>query len=270
MNIVVCIKQVPDTTEVRMDPVTNTIVRDGIPKTVNPFDKHAIEAAVELKETCGGTVTAITMGPLSAGEALRECYALGADRLVLVSDNRFGGSDTFSTAYILAEAIKAHCPFDLIICGKQAIDGDTAQVGPELAERLNIPQLTYASSIECAGEKITALRELDEAFESTEAVLPALVTVVRTINEPRCPHISRILQAYKEEILILTFDDLPDIDPGKVGIDGSPTKVFKINVPSYCKQARMISCEDSAEAAHKLLYMLAEVNLDLKGIARNG
>lgn len=136
MNILVCIKQVPDTTEIRMDPKTNTLIRAGVPSTVNPFDKYALEAAVQLRETLGGTVTAMTMGPAQAAQALRECYALGADRMVLVSDRRFGGADTYATSYTLAQAVRALGGFDLILCGRQAIDGDTAQVGPMLAEHL--------------------------------------------------------------------------------------------------------------------------------------
>ena len=147
MNILVCIKQVPDTTEIRMDPKTNTLIRAGVPSTVNPFDKYALEAAVQLREALGGTVTAMTMGPAQAAQALRECYALGADRMVLVSDRCFGGADTYATSYTLAQAVRALGGFDLILCGRQAIDGDTAQVGPMLAEHLGLPQLTCACAI---------------------------------------------------------------------------------------------------------------------------
>lgn len=269
MNIVVCIKQVPDTTQVRMDPVTNTMIREGLPSTVNPFDKHAIEAATRLKELHGGTVTAITMGNLSAEDALRDCYALGADKMILVSDKHFAGSDTYATAYVLAEAIKKYCPFDLILCGKQAIDGDTAQVGPELAERLNIPQLTFACKIECDGEKISVLRELDTSYERVEARLPALATVVKSINEPRCPHFSRIQRAYREAVLIMTADDLPEIDMAQVGIIGSPTKVHKITMPSYSKQTQMIDAANASKAANSLISILKEAQIDI-GVARNG
>ena len=185
MNILVCIKQVPDTTEIRMDPKTNTLIRAGVPSTVNPFDKYALEAAVQLRETLGGTVTAMTMGPAQAAQALRECYALGADRMVLVSDRRFGGADTYATSYTLAQAVRALGGFDLILCGRQAIDGDTAQVGPMLAEHLGLPQLTCACAITIEDGAIRIRQEGERAYRVLRAPLPAVVTVVKAINERR-------------------------------------------------------------------------------------
>lgn len=195
MNILVCIKQVPDTTEIRMDPKTNTLIRAGVPSTVNPFDKYALEAAVQLREALGGTVTAMTMGPAQAAQALRECYALGADRMVLVSDRCFGGADTYATSYTLAQAVRALGGFDLILCGRQAIDGDTAQVGPMLAEHLGLPQLTCACAITIEDGAIRIRQEGERAYRVLRAPLPAVVTVVKAINEPRLPNVMRKLQA---------------------------------------------------------------------------
>ena len=172
MNILVCIKQVPDTTEIRMDSKTNTLIRAGVPSTVNPFDKYALEAAVQLREALGGTVTAMTMGPAQAAQALRECYALGADRMVLVSDRCFGGADTYATSYTLAQAVRALGGFDLILCGRQAIDGDTAQVGPMLAEHLGLPQLTCACAITIEDGAIRIRQEGERAYRVLRAPLP--------------------------------------------------------------------------------------------------
>ena len=223
MNILVCIKQVPDTTEIRMDPKTNTLIRAGVPSTVNPFDKYALEAAVQLRETLGGTVTAMTMGPAQAAQALRECYALGADRMVLVSDRRFGGADTYATSYTLAQAVRALGGFDLILCGRQAIDGDTAQVGPMLAEHLGLPQLTCACAITIEDGAIRIRQEGERAYRVLRAPLPAVVTVVKTINEPRLPNVMRKLQANRLQPQTLTADDLPALDPDCIGLHGSPT-----------------------------------------------
>lgn len=265
MEIVVCVKQVPDITDVKMDPVTNTMVREGIPSTVNPFDRHALEAALNLKRIHGGRITAITMGPMSAVDTLRKCYTYGADRLVLVSDRAFVGSDTYATAYILAQAIRTCCPYDLIICGKQAIDGDTAQVGPELAEQLQIPQLTYASKIECDNGEICVDRELEDRYEYTSASLPALVTVVKSINELSIPHFSRILDAKNAELIVLGAKDLGQIDFAKTGIAGSPTKVHKIATPTYSKHTRHIQSEKSSEAVKKLLQYMQDDGISIIG-----
>lgn len=236
MNILVCIKQVPDTTEIRMDPKTNTLIRAGVPSTVNPFDKYALEAAVQLRETLGGTVTAMTMGPAQAAQALRECYALGADRMVLVSDRRFGGADTYATSYTLAQAVRALGGFDLILCGRQAIDGDTAQVGPMLAEHLGLPQLTCACAITIEDGAIRIRQEGERAYRVLRAPLPAVVTVVKTINEPRLPNVMRKLQANRMQPQTLTADDLPALDPDCIGLHGSPTKVSRTFVPVRTKQ----------------------------------
>ena len=234
MNILVCIKQVPDTTEIRMDPKTNTLIRAGVPSTVNPFDKYALEAAVQLRETLGGTVTAMTMGPAQAAQALRECYALGADRMVLVSDRRFGGADTYATSYTLAQAVRALGGFDLILCGRQAIDGDTAQVGPMLAEHLGLPQLTCA----CA------------------------ITIE---DEPRLPNVMRKLQANRMQPQTLTADDLPALDPDCIGLHGSPTKVSRTFVPVRTKQTVRIDGAQPEAAVASLLAQLDAAHISLEG-----
>jgi len=263
MEIIVCVKQVPDTADVRMDPERNIMIREGIPNTVNPFDLHALEAAVRLKERFGGTVTAVTMGPRGAEDALRTCCAQGADELVLVTDPLFGGSDTYSTAYILANAIRAIGAFDLIFCGKQAIDGDTAQVGPELAEQLGLPQITYACELTVTGGSVQALRELDTCYERVQAPLPALVTVVKSMNEPRCPHFRQIQKAANAVPRCLTAKDLPELDFDRLGVQGSPTKVHRIFKPSYQKQTRMIQEEDPNQAVACLLKHLEQDHIQL-------
>jgi electron transfer flavoprotein beta subunit len=253
MNIIVCIKQVPDTTEIRMDPVTNTLVRSGVPSVINPFDRHALEAAVSLRDKYGGTVTAVTMGPPQAAEALRESYALGADRMVLINDVRFSGSDTYATSYILAESIKLIGRFDLIICGKQAIDGDTAQVGPALAEQLGIPQLTYVRKIELSGGRIRVERELDDCYEAAEAPLPVLLTVVKSINDPRLPNVVRKLRANRMEPDIISGGDIADLDPNRIGLAGSPTKVFRTFAPVRARNTVMIDGSQADAAVKRLL-----------------
>ncbi len=231
MNIIVCIKQVPETTEVRIDPQTNTLIREGIASIINPFDMYAIEEAIRLKEQQGGQVTAITMGPPQAEEALRQAVALGIDRAVLLSDRAFAGADTWATSYTLAAAIKKLGAFDLIICGKQASDGDTAQVGPGISVHLNIPQITYVKKIEEINiDNIRAERMTEEGFEIISSPLPCLLSVVKEINEPRLPSLKGMLKAKKIEIINWSNNDLT-IDSDKIGLDGSLTQVIKIFTP---------------------------------------
>lgn len=259
MNIIVCVKQVPDTTDIRMDPETHTLVRAGAATALNPFDKYALEAALLLKDACGGTVTAVTMGPSSAAEVLRECYAIGADRMVLISDRLFGGSDTYSTGYILSQAIRALGPYDLILCGKQAIDGDTAQVGPQIAEHLRIPQLTYVSEVCSCDSFITVVRELDSCYERTTAALPALLTVVKNPHEVRLPNVMRRLRANRMEPELITHETLPELDLSLIGLEGSPTKVKTIFKPLRKKNVVLISGSRANTAAEQLLELLETV-----------
>ena len=252
MNILVCIKQVPDTTEIRMDPKTNTLIRAGVPSTVNPFDKYALEAAVQLRETLGGTVTAMTMGPAQAAQALRECYALG-------------GADTYATSYTLAQAVRALGGFDLILCGRQAIDGDTAQVGPMLAEHLGLPQLTCACAITIEDGAIRIRQEGERAYRVLRAPLPAVVTVVKNINEPRLPNVMRKLQANRMQPQTLTADDLPALDPDCIGLHGSPTKVSRTFVPVRTKQTVRIDGAQPEAAVASLLAQLDAAHISLEG-----
>ena len=188
MKIIVCVKQVPDAKDVRLDPKTNTLAREGVESIMNPFDRHALEAAVALKEQYGGTVTAITMGPPQAEETLKDAVACGADEGVLVSDRAFAGADTWATTYTLGKAVESLGGFDLIICGKQAIDGDTAQVGPGIADQLGIPFVAWVKKIEhIADGSIRVQRLMDDGYDVLDMPLPALITVVKEINEPRLP-----------------------------------------------------------------------------------
>ena len=245
---------------------TNQVQRQAaVPSTVNPFDKYALEAAVQLREALGGTVTAMTMGPAQAAQALRECYALGADRMVLVSDRCFGGADTYATSYTLAQAVRALGGFDLILCGRQAIDGDTAQVGPMLAEHLGLPQLTCACAITIEDGAIRIRQEGERAYRVLRAPLPAVVTVVKAINEPRLPNVMRKLQANRMQPQTLTADDLPALDPDCIGLHGSPTKVSKTFVPVRTKQTARIDGAQPEAAVASLLAQLDAAHISLEG-----
>jgi electron transfer flavoprotein beta subunit len=230
VNCIVCIKQVPDTAEVKINPETNTLIREGVPSMINPYDMHALEAAVQIREKVGGKVTVITMGPPQADVALREAISLGADEGKLISDRAFGGADTWATSYTLAKAI-SKLGFDLILCGKQAIDGDTAQVGPEVAEFLDIPHIAFVKKIEEISDKTLKVHRLmDDGYDVVEAPLPALITVVKEINVPRLPSLRGKMAAKKAVIENLNFSDI-GAEEGKVGLKGSPTQVRKIFAP---------------------------------------
>ena len=233
MKIVVCVKQVPDTTDVKISPDTGTLIREGVESITNPFDEFAIEEALLSREKYGGEVHVISMGPPQAVEVLRNAMAMGVEQAYLLSDEAFAGADTLATAYTLAKAIERIGDVDLVICGKQAIDGDTAQVGPGIATRLGIPQLTYVSTvreIDPDNRRIVVERMLEGGKEVVECSLPALITVVKDINEPRLPSLLGIKKAARAEIPTWTAADL-SIDPGKVGFDGSPTWVMRVFTP---------------------------------------
>ncbi len=254
MNIIVCIKQVPDTTEVRIDPSTGTLVREGVPSIINPFDENAIEAALQLVEAHGGCVTILTMGPPQAEQALRDALAMGADRAVLICDRAFAGSDTLATSYTLAQAIRSLGDFDLILCGKQAFDGDTAQVGPGLAEQLGLPQVTYAINIEVDGKKVRVKRLLDDRFEVVETRLPALLTVVKQINDPRHAGLRGVMKARKAEIPVVTAGDI-EADITRCGLNGSPTNVVRVFSPQRHGQGEKLEGEPD-EVARQLFEKL--------------
>ncbi|MHA2266926.1 MAG: electron transfer flavoprotein subunit beta/FixA family protein [Promethearchaeota archaeon] len=237
MKIFVCIKQVPGVSEVRLDPKTNSLVREGIPSITNPFDKNAIELALSIKERYNAEVIAISMGPPQAEEVLREALAMGADSAFLLSDKSFAGADTLATSYTLALAIKKLLKGSkdktnfLVILGAQAIDGDTGQVGPELAEELNIPQITYVQKFELIEKKILVERifRMDEIV-LIETGIPVLITVLKEINTPRNPTMSGIVKAYKKEVKVFSAEELKP-DKRKIGRQGSMTEVWKVFVP---------------------------------------
>ena len=228
-NVVVCVKQVPDTTDVRIDPETKTLVREGVPSIVNPFDTYALEEGIRIREKAGGKVTVLSMGPPQAVEALKECLAVGADEAVLLSDRAFAGSDTLATAYALSLAIKK-IGASVVLCGKQAWDGDTAQVGPGVAEELDIPHATYVRKITLDGETAVVERLIEGGYEKVELALPALFTVVKEINEPRLPSLRGKLRAKSAKIPVWDPKDI-DADTARLGLLGSPTEVVRVFSP---------------------------------------
>ncbi len=226
MNIVVCIKQVPDTTEIKLDPVKGTLIRDGVPSIMNPDDKGGLEFALRMKDQYGAHVTVITMGPPQAEEILREAYAMGVDRAILLSDRKFGGADTLATSNTIAAALRK-LDYDIIITGRQAIDGDTAQVGPQIAEHLDLPQVTYAEQLEYDGKKTFTIKKADEdGYQIVEVDAPCLVTALASGVKPRYMSVRGIVEAYDREIEVWNFDSI-DVDPAKIGLGGSPTRVAK-------------------------------------------
>jgi len=255
MKVIVCIKQVPDAKDVRLDPVTNTLAREGVQSIMNPFDRHALEEAVRLKEKYGGTVTAVSMGPPQAGAVLQEAVACGADDAVLVSDRAFAGADTWATSYTLAMAVRKLGAFDLIICGKQAVDGDTAQVGPGLARQLAIPYVTCARKVTALTDGVLRLERLtDEGYDELEMPLPALLTVVKEINEPRVPSLKGKMKAKKMTITTLTAAQI-GAAADRIGLAGSPTQVVRVFSPP-ARGERTILTGSLAEQIDQLLEKL--------------
>lgn len=261
MNIIVCIKQVPDTTEIKIDPVKNTLIRTGVPSIMNPFDKNALETGLQLKATYGGKVTVISMGPAQAKAVLREALAMGADEAYLVTDRAFGGSDTYATSYILSQAIKKLGDFDVILGGKQAIDGDTGQTAPSIAEHLGAARLTYVLDLKLEGNKIIARRQVEEGVEVVEASLPVLCTATKESNKPRYATIRGTLAALKAQIPEITLADLPDSDTSKMGLKGSPTKVKATFTPKRTANGVRIEANSPADTAKALLDKLAEAKI---------
>jgi len=265
MHIVVCAKQVPDTSEVRIDPETNTLIREGVPSIMNPYDAHAVEEAMALKDKYGGKVTVISMGPPQAEEVLRQAISFGADEAILLSDRSFGGSDTLATSYILTTGIKKvdeQEKIDLIMCGKQAIDGDTAQVGPGIATRLGIPQLTYVMDVlEVNQEKgtIKVARKLEGEKEILEAPLPSLLTVVKDLNELRYASLPNKIRAARFKATVWGKDDF-EMDLEQMGLKGSPTAVRKIFPPPERGEGEIIpgGTDNPTEAAAVLVEKLVK------------
>jgi electron transfer flavoprotein beta subunit len=258
MNIIVCIKQVPNTTDVKIDPVTNTLIRDGVESVINPFDTYAIEEGVRLKERFGGKVTVISMGPPQAESALKEAISLGCDEAVLVSDRKFAGSDTWATSYTLSCAIKKIGEYDIILCGKQASDGDTAQVGPGISTHLDIPQVTYVKKIEEIKDgKAKVERMTEEGYDIVETPLPCLLTVVKEINNPRIPSLKGMMKAKSAQVVKWTAADI-EADPKSIGLDGSPTRVVRIFTPPARKGGEIIKGEP-AQIAQELVTLLKDI-----------
>ena len=258
MNIVVCIKQVPNTTDVKIDPVTNTLIREGVESVINPFDAYAIEEAVRLKERFGGKIVVISMGPPQAESALKEAISLGCDEGILISDRKFAGSDTWATSYTLSCAIKKIAEFDMILCGKQASDGDTAQVGPGISTHLDIPQVTYVKKIEdIKDNKARVERMTEEGYDIVETPLPCLFTVVKEINTPRIPSLKGMMKAKSAKIAKWTADDIK-ADPKSIGLDGSPTRVVKIFTPPPRKGGEMLS-GDTTDVVKELAELLKDI-----------
>ncbi|MEA3548957.1 MAG: electron transfer flavoprotein subunit beta/FixA family protein [Thermodesulfobacteriota bacterium] len=259
MNIFVCIKQVPDAKDVRLDPETNTLAREGVQSIINPYDRHALEEAVRLKEKYSGTVTVISMGPPQAEVILREAVSCGADQCVLVSDRAFAGADTLATTYTIAMAIKKSGKPDLVLCGKQAIDGDTAQVGPGLAERLNMPYVTCVRKINDFDNDILLLeRMMDDGYDELEVRLPALLTVIKEINTPRLPSLKGKMKAKKIEITTLSAEDIC-ADSTQLGLTGSPTWVVNVFSPEFKGERSMITGsvdEQVAQLTEKLTELI--------------
>jgi electron transfer flavoprotein beta subunit len=239
MNIVVCLKQVPGTTQVKIDPETNTLIRQGIENIINPLDTYAIEEGVRLRERFGGKVTAISMGPPQAETALREAISLGVDEGILLSDPAFAGADTWATSYTLSVAISKLGEYDLVVCGRQTLDGDTGQVGPQLAEMLDVPFIAYVSAIEeITDGGLRARRMVEDGYEVVESPLPAVLTVVKEINTPRLPSLRGIARSKSAVIPVWGAGDI-DIDLDKVGLAGSFTQVTKIFTPQRVCQGEI-------------------------------
>ena len=264
MDILVAIKQVPDTDKVRMDPLTGTMVREGVDTIVNPLDLYAIELAIRLREKHGGKVTAFTMGPPAADKALKEAMAMGCDAGVLITDRAFSGSDTWATSYALSRAVAKMGAYDLILAGERATDGDTGQVGPCLAAWLDIPVLTYVGSVESSDERsIVARRLVEEGYQRLLVELPCLLTVVKEVANPRLPTLRGKKFARQAKIAVYGAADL-DAEPAYLGLKGSPTKVSKIFYPKVTRGGRMVKASDEAsadQAVDQLLAFLEERDL---------
>ncbi|RKZ17346.1 electron transfer flavoprotein subunit beta [bacterium] len=261
MRIVVCVKQVPDPENAKMDWETGTVVREGVKNIINPFDLYAIEEALRIKEKLGGEVIVISMGPPQAEEALREAIAMGADKAILITSRDFAGADTLATSYTLSQAIKKIGDVDLIICGKQAIDGDTAQVGPGVSAHLDLPQITFVGKIdEITEDRIRAERMVEGGYQVVESPLPCVITVVKDINIPRLPSLKGKIAAKKAEIPHWGPEDI-DADPKRIGAAGSPTMVEEVFAPELKKEGRIYSEDQMEEAIEKVIEAMEKMGV---------
>ena len=262
MKIIVCIKQVPDTTNVRIDPETNTLIREGVESIINPFDEYALEEGIRLQEEYGGETNALSMGPPQVETALRDTLSMGIQNAYLLCDRAFAGADTLATGYTLAAGIRKLGGADIILMGRQAIDGDTGQVGPGVAENLNIPHITDIKKIERVDEDGTLIgqRAVEDGYVRLKTRLPVVLTVVKEINEPRLPSLKTKMQARKKEIKIWNKNDL-DVDPDRLGLNGSPTWVTKIFTPPPSNKGKLFSGEKT-EAVAALIAELRQAGIE--------
>lgn len=260
MNIVVCIKQVPGTTQVKINPDTGTLIRDGVEAVINPFDEYAVEEALRIRDKVGGTVKVITMGPPQAESALRSALAMGADEAYLISDRAFAGSDTWATSYTLGQGIKKLGEVDLVICGKQAIDGDTAQVGPGVAEMIDIPFVSWVRKVEeVSHQAIRVERMMEDGYDVVQVQLPALLTVVKEINEPRMASLKGKMRAKKAQITTFSVAEL-EVTPEKLGLKGSPTQVLRSFVPEKKSGGEKVSGE-TPELVEKMKNVIQDLGV---------
>ena len=257
MKIVVCIKQVPDTTEIKLDPATGTMIRDGVPSIMNPDDKGGLEMALQLKDKYGAEVTVITMGPPQADDILREAFAMGADRAIHLNDRKFAGADTLATSNAIAGALRV-LDFDLVITGRQAIDGDTAQVGPQISEHLDIPVISYAKDIKVEGDSVIVERQYDDRYHVLKAKMPCLVTALSELNEPRYMTPGGIFDAFDKEITVWGRADLKDVDDSNLGLKGSPTKIAKASDKVKKGAGEKVTPDSPDEAVSYIMSKLKE------------
>ncbi|MBA4493968.1 electron transfer flavoprotein subunit beta/FixA family protein [Paenactinomyces guangxiensis] len=269
LHIVVCIKQVPDSREIRIDPNTNTLIRQGVPSIVNFYDLHGLEEALRIKDEHGARITVVTMGPPPAEKSLKECISLGADEAVLVTDRKFAGADTLATSYVLAKTIQKveeqWGPVDMIFCGKQTLDGDTGQVGPGIACRLDLEQLTYVGKVVSVNpdeRKVTVHRNLEDGIQVVETSMPVLITALKELNKVRRASLPGMIRAARYKPVTWTTADFPDIEISKIGLKGSPTIVAKTWVPEVRKiDGEMISGDTPEQIAEQLTAKLWESDL---------
>jgi electron transfer flavoprotein beta subunit len=262
MKIIVLVKQVPNTTEVKLDPKTGNLIREGIESIINPDDRHALEAAADLKEAVNGKVTVLSMGPVQTIDAVSEAMGMGADEGILLTDRAFAGADTWATSTTLGKAIETLGGFDLILCGRQAIDGDTAQIGPQVADYLKVPQVTYVIAIEEIKDKsIVVRRRLEDGYERVECGLPALLTVIGEMNTPRYPRVDRLIDACREKapIKIWNAADI-GVQTREIGLEGSLTHVIKTFAPKLQRQTEILQ-GDARTAVNTLAGKLKEKKL---------
>ena len=260
MKIIVCVKQVPDTNEVKIDPVKGTLIREGVPSILNPDDANALEEALKIKDTYEDVVVdVVSMGPPQATYMLRECLAMGADNAYLLSDRAFGGADTCATSTTIAAGINKIGNYDIIFAGRQAIDGDTAQVGPQVAQRLNIPVVTYVQGFKLENGKVIVQRMMEDGYEEIEVSTPCLLTAVNELNVPRFMSVNGIVNAYEKEITIWNHSDV-NLDPNDCGLNASPTHVFRSFTPPAKGKGEMVSGTE-AEVAQYLVNKFKEKHI---------